>query len=440
MGATAAWLSDLFNPKDPERVRILAERWGSFPEAQKGTGQAIGRYVVGCGATHGIHERCDFGCTACYLGVNANRQPAMPFAAVKRQLEAQRAYLGPGGNLQITSGEVTLLPLQELTRIVRTAVDLGLSPMVMTHGDVLLHQPDYLDHLVVKGGLRKLSFHVDSTQRGRKGMGKPLSEAQLHPVRDRIAELLSACRRRTGVKLKAATTLTVNRQNLAEMGSVLTWFLENLDSLRILSCQPQALTGRTRSDNGVSAAEVWHEFEKTLGTAINPHAFSFGHHACNRIALFAALTTTHAPILLQAVEPDHPEDRRLIDRFLEDFSGVVFNGCSTARVVRRIIGVVLRKPVWLPRLGWYGLKRLWRERRHLGPALWSLCCGRLRVRLFALATHSFMDRELLATAEGQQRLAACVFKVPLNGEMVSMCQMNATGLRDASYGADAQSV
>ena len=30
---------------------------------------------------------------------------------------------------------------------------------------------------------------------------------------------------------------------------------------------------------------------------------------------------------------------------------------------------------------------------------------------------------------GLERLQACVFKLPVNGEMVSMCEMNATDLR-----------
>ena len=30
---------------------------------------------------------------------------------------------------------------------------------------------------------------------------------------------------------------------------------------------------------------------------------------------------------------------------------------------------------------------------------------------------------------GRERLDACAFKVPVDGRMVSMCEMNATGLR-----------
>ena len=100
-------------------------------------GQAIGSYAVGCGATHGVMERCNFGCRACYLSSQANQQPPLPFEEVRNQLLQMRDYFGPGGNVQITSGEVTLLPAPELARIIRTAKELELSPMLMTHGDVL---------------------------------------------------------------------------------------------------------------------------------------------------------------------------------------------------------------------------------------------------------------------------------------------------------------
>jgi len=35
----------------------------------------------------------------------------------------------------------------------------------------------------------------------------------------------------------------------------------------------------------------------------------------------------------------------------------------------------------------------------------------------------------LLTKEGKERLEACIFKVPVDGKLVSMCEMNATDLR-----------
>ena len=46
-----------------------------------------------------------------------------------------------------------------------------------------------------------------------------------------------------------------------------------------------------------------------------------------------------------------------------------------------------------------------------------------------LVVHRFMSADELETPLGRERLQACVFKLPVNGRMVSMCEMNATGLR-----------
>lgn len=37
----------------------------------------------------------------------------------------------------------------------------------------------------------------------------------------------------------------------------------------------------------------------------------------------------------------------------------------------------------------------------------------------------------LATGAGKDRVAACVFKVPVDERMVTMCEVNLTGVREA---------
>ncbi len=406
----------------------------ALPDHLRTPNQMIGNFTVACGATHGVYERCNFGCTACYLSAGANRQPPMPFPEVRRQLEALREYLGPGGNVQITAGEVTLLPVEELTRIVRTARELELSPMVMTHGDVLLHDPGYLDRLAVEGGLRKLAIHVDTTQRGRRDWAAPDSEAALNPVRDRMAEMLRAARRRTGVRFRAATTLTVNRENLDQLGSVAAWHLRNLDAFRLVSFQPQAKTGRTRGDNGVGAEEVWAELERALGMKLNPHPVAFGHPACNRIALlFSFELGGGRRFVLQGVRPDSVMDQRFVAQWLRDFSGMWVNDRPVVEAALKLAGGALRRPVWLWRYARYAAVRSWQERRHIPAVLGSLLRLRFRLRAFAYVVHAFMDPAELATETGRERLAACAFKLSVNGRLVSMCEMNATGLRESTY-------
>ena len=157
------------DPATAEKRRILAERWAGLDPALRLPGQGIGQKATGCGATLGIQPRCDFACTGCYLGAEANHVPALPTAAILRQLDAMRRWLGPKSNVQITDGEVTLRPAAELVEILRYARSIGVIPMVMTHGDTFRRRHGLIERLMVEGGLTELSIHVDTTQRGRVG-------------------------------------------------------------------------------------------------------------------------------------------------------------------------------------------------------------------------------------------------------------------------------
>ena len=44
-----------------------------------------------------------------------------------------------------------------------------------------------------------------------------------------------------------------------------------------------------------------------------------------------------------------------------------------------------------------------------------------------------MSPQELRTPVGQDRLAACVFRLPYKGEMIPMCRMNADGVRERFY-------
>ena len=125
----------LRDPVTAEKRRLLAERWERLDPALRRPGQGLGRKATGCGATIGIQPRCNFACTGCYLGHEANRIPALPTDAVLAQLAELRRFLGPKSNVQITDGEVTLRPVEELVAILRHARSIGVIPMVMTHGD-----------------------------------------------------------------------------------------------------------------------------------------------------------------------------------------------------------------------------------------------------------------------------------------------------------------
>ncbi len=53
----------------------------------------------------------------------------------------------------------------------------------------------------------------------------------------------------------------------------------------------------------------------------------------------------------------------------------------------------------------------------------------VRIRPWILVVHGFMNGDELDTPLGRERLDACVFRLAVDGRMVSMCELNATDLR-----------
>ena len=149
----------LREPVSAEKKHLLAERWQALDPRWRFAGQGFGRQATGCGATIGAYPKCDFDCQGCYLGEDANQIPRFARGDVLRQLDELRGFLGPMGNVQITDGEVTLLPVEELIAILRHARAIDLSPMLMTHGDTFRRKPELLSRLVAEGGLREVSIH-----------------------------------------------------------------------------------------------------------------------------------------------------------------------------------------------------------------------------------------------------------------------------------------
>jgi hypothetical protein len=115
--------------------------------------------------------------------------------------------------------------------------------------------------------------------------------------------------------------------------------------------------------------------------------------------------------------------------------GAAFRDDSGLEKVARGTGMIGRAPGWV-----LGRARRWVARRAreeagttLGRLLWDAARGRVRVDGLTLTSHHVMSPEELTTDLGRERLAACVFRLPANGEMIPMCQMNAGGVRERLY-------
>ncbi|MGI9317265.1 MAG: hypothetical protein ACR2QW_08055, partial [bacterium] len=328
-----------------------------------------------------------------------------------------------------------------LTQILAYTNASGLVPMLMTHGQVLLQHPEYLEELVVKGGLRKLSLHIDITQAGRIGYPvKTLTrEAQLNPLRQEFVDLVLACRKKTGCHLRAAQTVTVTEANIDSIGDILKWLISkpvNMEVCRTISFQTEAETGRTRcGTHQVTPEMTWQSICSALKMQLPRDHLLFGHPDCSSTATLLVRSSDGKAVRLSG---DAPTARKFWAELLHNFSGVGARGENGLSAWMRKIGVAALHPSML----FHFLRFFFHLRKHEGLSLGMVCSSLTgRAKGFNIVMHNFLDDEQLS---GQQshtvkaRLKACSFRgaVKQNGEWkaVSMCEMNATIRQDMYQG------
>jgi hypothetical protein len=313
--------------------------------------------------------------------------------------------------------------------------------MVMTHGDNFRRQPGLLERLMIEGQLTEVSIHIDITQRGRDGHRAPKSELELMPLRDEFATMIRDARRTTGRKLRAAMTLTVTRDNLSQIADVVRWVLLNRDAFSLISFQPLAQVGRTRKNiEGVTPAELWSEIgnaTRDFGLELpDAEPMHFGHADCTRFVPLIAIERAGKMQLMQFIR-NAGEDIAVMREFLESGDGgAAFRDDLPLELFARGAGLLLRRPGL-----YFGRARRWMDARlrseagtSLGALVRDVVTKRVRVDGLTLTSHHFMSPAELTTDTGQARLAACVFRLPVNGEMVPMCAVNAGGVREKFYG------
>jgi 7,8-dihydro-6-hydroxymethylpterin dimethyltransferase len=424
------------NPIDGEKLRILRERWESLPPSLQTNNQISGRHLTHCGFTLGA-SYCSFHCTHCYLPKNANQIPIPSLEQVKEQIDANRRLQGPGGGLQITGGDVADAYWKsgrpdELVEIIKYAYSVGSIPMLMTHGQTLIEQPQFLERLVVEGGLRQISVHVDMTQAGRHGypIGRIKCEADLHPVRQAFTDLALKIREKTGAQLEYALSFTVTRRNIDDVPEVIRWYLADPNRShvwRMLSFQPEADTGRTIfSQRPITPDDVWQKICEGVGLPLRRDVSIFGHPDCNSWAslLIARPSGKYFPLL-----PDDKKFDDLLGEVLAKIGGLSLVNDDAGTPPYRLAGVLFQHPLLAVKLV-TKLARYLTSRKAPPEILQSLLCG--QVHTLGVGMHNFMDASMVARADSdpviKARLDSCVFKgaVKRNGEWqaVPMCSMN----------------
>jgi hypothetical protein len=424
------------NPIDPEKARVLRDRWNSLPPELRTANQISGRHLTHCGFILGA-SYCSFHCTHCYLPKNANRVPIPMLADMKEQIDANRRFQGPGGGLQITGGDVVDAywksgRTEQLIEIIRYAYQVGLVPMLMTHGQTLLEHPEFLERLVFESGLRQISVHIDLTQAGRHGypIQRVKRESDLHPLREAFTRLARDLRQKSGVPLEYALSFTVTQKNIDDVPDVVRWYVadpERTQIWRMLSFQPEADNGRTIfSEQRATPERVWEKICEGTGLPLERHATNFGHPDCNSCAslLISRRTGRMIPLL-----PTDLSTKRLLGEILEKVGGLSFVTDDAGTIPWRMAGIFVHHP---------GLA--FRSLVHLAtlvlsgriPAGMIVDLIRGRAHTLGIGTHNFMDAEQVTRADSDPvvgaRLDSCVFKgaVKETGEWraVPMCKMN----------------
>ena len=346
------------HPIAGEKTELLRTRWASLPAELRTPNQISGRHLTHCGFTTGA-SYCSFHCTHCYLPKNANQVPIPSLAQMKEQIDANRRFQGPGGGLQLTGGDVADAYWRsgrqdELVEIVRYAIGTGLVPMLMTHGQTLIEHPEFLERLMVEGGLRQVAVHIDMTQAGRHGwpINRIKSEADLHPVRDAFTKLgldlrakKPACRwsSPTTARSRGATSSSCRRSCAGR------W--RNLSAPISGGCfpsSPRPTPGRTLfSEIPATPAVAWQKLCEGTGLPLEREFSIFGHPDCNSWTPLLVSRRTGKYIVFP---PQDARTKTLYEELLANVGGVSFVSDDARTTPFRLLGILFQNPWLIARL------------------------------------------------------------------------------------------
>lgn len=357
--------------------------------------QAMGRrWAIGCVALE-VTQRCNLDCSACYLSESAEAVKDLPIEEIFRRIDGIFDHYGPHTDVQVTGGDPTLRPREELAAIVRYIRRKGMRPALFTNG--IRATRDLLSQLA-DAGLIDVAFHVDLTQ-GRKGYR---SEAELNAVRRTYIE------RARGLPLAVYFNTTVFDANFDQIPEVVALFVQESDVVRLASFQLQAQTGRGtlgKRGQAITLSSVAGQIERGAKTSLTFDAIHAGHARCNRYAMSLVANGTVHDLL---------DDAELVAAVLARSAHLQFDRQSRSRTIASFARLLLRNPGLVSTGSGWLIRKLWRMRSDL----WA---SRGSANKLSFFVHDFMD----ACALEKERLDACVFIAATHEGPVSMCLHNA---------------
>jgi hypothetical protein len=239
--------------------------------------------------------------------------------------------------------------------------------------------------------LHRVSFagHFDSLMRGRGGLPRPRSEAELEPYRRTFTQMFERLRREHGVRYYLAHNMTVTPSNLGEVADVVRDTLPL--GFSMMSFQPAAYIGderRWREDLRAATPDaVWAEIERGAGTRLPWRALQFGDPRCNRTA-YGWLVGDRWVSLLDDADP---RDLAVRTAFFSRLAGMYVGGVPTPVLVVKLTRAAAANLGALPLLvGW--ARRAVRRSGGLRAVM------RDRPRPMTFVMHTFMDAADVAPA------------------------------------------
>ncbi|WP_247595919.1 MULTISPECIES: radical SAM domain-containing protein [unclassified Rhodococcus (in: high G+C Gram-positive bacteria)] len=430
-----------YRPVDPRTRAALDARWAALPTAARTPAQTLGRHAVGCEGTHGVFPKCNLTCSPCYHSADANKV-RVDGEHTLREIRAQLKFLasrrGPRAHAQLIGGEVSLLAPDDHAAALQIMRDYGREPMSFTHGDF---DYEYLQAVVLDadGNARfgRVSFaaHFDKLMRGRSGIPRPRTEAELTPYRRRFAEMFTRLKSEHGIASYLAHNMTVTPDNIDEVAAVVGEVVD-MGGYSMVSFQPAAFVGDERRWHGdyreIDIDTVWKQIERGMGQPISYEAIQFGDPRCNRTALGFMVGLRWHPFL----EVTSKVEERAREEFFTHLGGVNFGGSAPLTLVLKLLRVLVGHPHGVVVAVKWAASVL---RRCGGPRVLSVALLRREVRPMTFVVHRFMDAENVAPAwklmqdgqvssdpalrETQDRLAACTYSMahPETGELVPAC-------------------
>ena len=371
------------------RARQRMEQTGQWADWQM-----LGRRMaIGCVALE-ITQRCNLDCSYCYLSESSEALKDIPLEEVFRRIELIHDFYGDGTDIQITGGDPTLRPRDELLAIIRRIKAKGMRSSLFTNG--IKATRELLIELCA-AGLEDVAFHVDMTQ-GRAGYA---SETELNALREEYIE------RARGLPLSVFFNTTVFPGNLDEVPALAQFFIRNADGVRLASFQSGSDTGRgvDRERIAIDAAAVMNAIRAGAGADLDFNVAGAGHAKCNSYAY---------GLVINGRMHDFLNDPALVQEVLHASAHLRMDRADKRRLFSTAAAFLARHPRLLVRIAARFAHLAWRERR----SLWR---ARGRVRKLSFFVHNFMD----ASALDRERCEACSFMVMTPEGPLSMCVHNA---------------